>query len=137
MLFSTCFAHTCAHSYAATGTSAYPDLYIQRPICTTNGARHVMRALITPVLFMSPVQFQPLWGRMCCWVSCIVSQALRYFGQAELCGRGCGSCPRYAQQGLPQASPAPCVAQVFGCSLPFVCLSPLWESILEPMLTVQ
>jgi hypothetical protein len=29
MLFSTCFAHTCTHSYAATGTSAYSDLYIQ------------------------------------------------------------------------------------------------------------
>jgi hypothetical protein len=26
MLFSTCFAHTCAHSYAATSTSAHSDL---------------------------------------------------------------------------------------------------------------
>jgi hypothetical protein len=29
MLVSTCFVHTCAQSYAATGTSASSDLYIQ------------------------------------------------------------------------------------------------------------
>jgi hypothetical protein len=26
-----CFAHTCAQSYTATGSSAYSDLYIQDP----------------------------------------------------------------------------------------------------------
>jgi hypothetical protein len=39
MLFSTCFAHTCAHSYAATGTSAYSDLYTQH-MCSASTPSH-------------------------------------------------------------------------------------------------